>query len=324
MILIVTNKFDVHADEAIHVLNARGVPVFRLNTEDLLTKYHCEFSLQESGSTFAIRHIAGRSLDFRSLRVAWFRKPEYEFNFASQHDPGSASFITAEAKAVIETIYSLPSVTWVNDPFVASRAKVKLQQLIAATAMGMRTPRTVITNIPQVAWEFYEASGRDLLTKAVYSGNASANGIPQAIPSTRLTPSQFEEAVHSIAFLPAVLQHYVDKAFELRITVIGKRAFAVKIESQIHEETKVDWRIETDLNPHSPFDLPERIADFCVQFVAQQGLLFGAIDMIVRPDGEYVFLENNPFGQYLWLERMTGVPLTEAMCDFLMSFAFPD
>jgi hypothetical protein len=39
---------------------------------------------------------------------------------------------------------------------------------------------------------------------------------------------------------------------------------------------------------------------------------------IVTPDGEYVFLENNPRGQYLWVENFTGMLITEAIADTLV------
>ena len=34
------------------------------------------------------------------------------------------------------------------------------------------------------------------------------------------------------------------------------------------------------------------------------GLTYGAIDLIVTPAGEYVFLENNPVGQFLFVEEL--------------------
>ncbi len=44
------------------------------------------------------------------------------------------------------------------------------------------------------------------------------------------------------------------------------------------------------------------------------------MDFIVTPKDEYVFLENNPFGQYLWLEIETKIPLTEEICNLLVSY----
>ena len=39
MILVITNKEDVHPTPVIEILNKRSIPVFRLNTESLLTDY---------------------------------------------------------------------------------------------------------------------------------------------------------------------------------------------------------------------------------------------------------------------------------------------
>src|SRR4029453_19406378 len=46
-------------------------------------------------------------------------------------------------------------------------------------------------------------------------------------------------------------------------------------------------------------------------------LRFGAIDLIETPEGEHVFLENNPNGQWYWVEMMTGQPMARAMADLL-------
>ena len=98
---------------------------------------------------------------------------------------------------------------------------------------------------------------------------------------------------------------------------MGDAIFAVRIDSQAHEETRIDWRLRAELNKYSRFELPERVTSFCFELLRVQGLVYGAMDFIVTPQLEFVFLENNPFGQYLWLEIETGVPLTEAMCDLL-------
>ncbi len=49
------------------------------------------------------------------------------------------------------------------------------------------------------------------------------------------------------------------------------------------------------------------------------GLVYGAFDFIVTPDGRYVFLEVNPSGQYMWIECATGLEITAALADALMA-----
>lgn len=57
MILIVTNKQDVHPTPVIEYLNERGCPVFRLNTEALLTDYQFHWWANGNGTDFYIKNV---------------------------------------------------------------------------------------------------------------------------------------------------------------------------------------------------------------------------------------------------------------------------
>lgn len=48
------------------------------------------------------------------------------------------------------------------------------------------------------------------------------------------------------------------------------------------------------------------------------GLSYCALDLVVTPSGDYVFLEVNPSGQYGWLESLTGLPITRELVRMLM------
>lgn len=124
----------------------------------------------------------------------------------------------------------------------------------------------------------------------------------------------------ALRFCPVIFQAYVPKLFELRITVVGKQVFAAEIHSQQANHTRHDWRrYDNYKTPHLPHQLPCSMEQRCVHLVEQLGLSYGAIDMVVTPDGRYVFLEINPNGQYLWIEETTGLPISDAICDLLMS-----
>ena len=229
-------------------------------------------------------------------------------------------FIASETKAFINILYSIPSIRWINDPFIANKAKVKFQQLLLANKYGVKIPKTLITTQPETAKEFFIECGEEILVKTIYTGNVTIDGLNQGIPSRKIGKDDFYKFYKNIYLSPTQLQEYIEKAFELRITTIGKKVFAVKIDSQAHEETKIDWRLHTQINPHSIFELPAKIEKFCIEFLEEQKLLYGAMDFIVTPNNEYVFLENNPFGQYLWLEIETKIPLTEEICNLLISY----
>jgi glutathione synthase/RimK-type ligase-like ATP-grasp enzyme len=66
-------------------------------------------------------------------------------------------------------------------------------------------------------------------------------------------------------------------------------------------------------------ELPAEVARRCVALTRALGLAYGAIDLVLTPEGRYVFLEINPAGQYLWIEEETGLPISEAICDWLVA-----
>lgn len=54
--------------------------------------------------------------------------------------------------------------------------------------------------------------------------------------------------------------------------------------------------------------------------MANLGLVFGCIDIIVTLNGEYCFLEVNEMGQFLWIERANPeIRILDAFCDFLLT-----
>lgn len=320
MILIFTKKQDTHTDEVIRKLHKKDIEVFRLNSEDLLRKYQVNLYIDENGLwNGEITDELGRILNLAKLKVAWLRKPDFDF-FGKIDQSTEEQFIASETKAFINILYSIPSIRWINDPFIANKAKVKFQQLLLANKYGVKIPKTLITTQPEKAKEFFIECGEEVLVKSIYTGNVTIDGINQGIASRKIGKDDFYKFYKNISLSPTQLQEYIEKAFELRITIIGQKVFAIKIDSQAHEETKIDWRLHTRINPHSIFELPSKIEKFCIDFLKEQKLLYGAMDFIVTPNNEYVFLENNPFGQYLWLEIETKIPLTKEICNLLISY----
>jgi glutathione synthase/RimK-type ligase-like ATP-grasp enzyme len=118
---------------------------------------------------------------------------------------------------------------------------------------------------------------------------------------------------------PGIYQTVIEKAYELRITVVEHAIFAVRINSQDNEVTSLDWRRDLDgvryaVEP----DLPEKFRDRLLAFHSRAGLVYGAYDFIVTPGGEYVFLEVNQVGQWLWIEDATGVQVSAAIASTLV------
>jgi hypothetical protein len=106
----------------------------------------------------------------------------------------------------------------------------------------------------------------------------------------------------------------------LRKRDFSYRVFAIEIHSQQSEKTKHDWRhYDFDKVAHCVHELPDRVRNQCLALVQALDLRFGAIELIVTPNNEYVFLEINPTGQYQWLEALTDLPITDSIVELLIN-----
>ena len=54
------------------------------------------------------------------------------------------------------------------------------------------------------------------------------------------------------------------------------------------------------------------------ELMRRMNLCFGSLDFIVTPEGEHVFLEVNPVGQFGWIADQTGLPIHERLAELLI------
>jgi biotin carboxylase len=79
------------------------------------------------------------------------------------------------------------------------------------------------------------------------------------------------------------------------------------------------WITRTDYTSVS-YELvtpPEQVTTGIRRLMDSFSLVYGALDFVITPDGEWVFLEINPTGQYGFIEHATGAPLTAQLADLL-------
>lgn len=106
----------------------------------------------------------------------------------------------------------------------------------------------------------------------------------------------------------------------MRVHVIGTQVLICRIDSQESEKTKIDWRnYDLENTPHKPFILDSEIREKCVSLVKCMSLEFGMIDMIFTPSEWSVFLECNLQGHWAWIEQLTGLSITQTLCERLLS-----
>jgi glutathione synthase/RimK-type ligase-like ATP-grasp enzyme len=263
---------------------------------------------------------AGVHLAFEDVDAIWFRRPR-DFELSPQLRPGESTWLNMECSHVFRALWECSPALWVSQPGAIRRAGLKLLQLELAREFGFTVPHFVVTNDVEVARKFVASCPDGAIVKVLANPAILDEDQAGAIYTHLLKPRDLE-MIDAVRFGPTFLQRFVPKRLDVRVTVIGERVFAVGIESTHLDEAQIDFRrAEIYDLPHRIMDLPEQVSQACRDLVQRLGLAFGAIDLLQTPSEEYVFLEINPNGQWHWLEQITGVPLTAALCDLLTGSA---
>jgi glutathione synthase/RimK-type ligase-like ATP-grasp enzyme len=229
-------------------------------------------------------------------------------------------FVEGECRTFLRDLWDSLRCFWVPAaPAMLDRTQLKAAQLRLAGELGFELPPTLITNHAEDLLEFYREHNGNIVSKLAGIGFSATLGQTFCRYTERVSKRDLGYA-RAIRFCPMIFQAYVPKRVELRITVVGDRVFAAEIHSQHSHHTRHDWRrYDLDATPHFTHELPPEVEQRCIRLLQKMGLSYGAIDMIVTPDGRYVFIEINPSGQYMWIEQVTGLPITDAICDLLIS-----
>lgn len=317
-ILIITSLDDSHADYIIKALNESGhaQDVIRLNTEDFV--FNCDVIFDGSSVDVKIRD-SKRHFNSKSIKSVWYRRPD-DFKISSS-DESVKAFIRKQSTAFLRGLYFCchDTALWINPLPALHRSRVKMQQLQLAQRVGLKIPETIITNNADKALNFFQKHG-EVCTKSLDEPNFSLDGFMFPM-FTRLVSNENEisENADSIQCCPTLFQQYINKNFDIRVAVFGDKLFAFEIHSQEHELSKLDFRgISPHLIEHKLHNLPTEIENRILDFVRKQGLIFSSLDLVLTNDGTYYFLENNPNGQWLWLEFLTKVDLTSQMIRLLV------
>jgi glutathione synthase/RimK-type ligase-like ATP-grasp enzyme len=309
-VLIVTNSHDLHADLLLPILVSKKCPLFRINLDNFPRDYLITQQYHNGSLTGEILHIpSGDKVNVGEVGAVWMRKPA-EFSYLSDDlTPQEKAFAKEETDhALLGFLYTLECY-WMSHPLTIRGAMWKTEQLSRAQKMGFIIPDSLVTNMPQRVTHFKSLIEGNIIFKAMSSPNLAASEveaidqISDGLTTTLVTDDMLND-LNAVSELPCHFQAYIDKQYELRVTIIDKQVFAARLNSQEDERTTVDSRDMSAEITYQAIELPEDIKQKCLDFVDSYGLNYSALDIIVTPSNQYVFLENNPNGQFLYVEQL--------------------
>ena len=325
MILIITSIDDGHANAVIAYLNEAKVDFVRINTDNLLDG-KCSLTWVEVDGLAIVKYSNGyREFKFSEVESVYFRRPTKPSLSNFQEIANAHVYQDESWSALFSILFTFRNVRWLGHPFIDKMNSSKLKQKIVADRINesvstILTPETIVSNNTEDLIAFVNRHDYVIVKPIESRGTVESN---EWIPffSERVSSEKFRTqlADHPFAKLNyCFLQEYIEKKREWRITVVGNDVFGCIIESQQNDHSKHDWRkIGYEEIPHLAAEPPMFVRDFCLKFLQDLNLYFGAFDFIETNTGRYYFLECNVNGQWLWIEECTGLKIAKSIANCL-------
>lgn len=253
----------------------------------------------------AVKVRANVTFDWREVECVWRRRVPLPALSPLLTGADVRRFCDSECRDLVNGLLASHPAT-VNDPTREREACLKVRQLWLAERNGLTVPRTIISNDAGAIRSFLRTERR-----AVYK--TLRNDFTQSVLTKECDASTFsDEGV--VSYAPTIVQELVEAVADVRVVVVGREVFAGElVRADINSE--VDWRLTaTGWRRHA---LPCSVASALLRLVQELGLDTASIDMRKTLTGQYVFLELNPGGQFLFLEVDAGIPLSAAFASYL-------
>lgn len=307
-VVVFSEPTDVHAQSVIRELARAGEPdALILDFRDMPQRIRIDMALSNArGSGFALTLPEGRRLRLDEVRAFWWRRPQ-GCVLPSGMAPEAQHFALTELGTALQGMWQASEALWVNNIVRDAAAAHKPWQLELARRIGLSIPDTLITTDPENVRAFWQVRGGEVIYKPFLQTFHSWR-------ETRRLRREELALLDSVRIAPVIFQALVPGAADLRVTVIGDRIFAAAVDLR-----KMEYNLDVRLNQqaYERHDLPPAVGEKLLALMRRLGLEYGAIDLRLTPEGDYVFFEVNPAGQFLFVENACGLPISAALAAHL-------
>lgn len=320
VVLLITHSGDFFTiDRVAEALSKKGAKPFRLDTDKFPLEVQLTARFDKSKSYHSLEY-GNHSIGTEQVQAVWMRRI-WEPKLSEELAPKFREACIRESQATLDGFWdSLKDARWVDDLERINIAHNKLRQLRVASEVGFTIPQTLVTNKAESAREFFQQVNGKMVSKLLTSLSRSMEANSSFFLYTSTVKEEDLQDAESLRYCPMVFQEQISKQSELRVVYVNGRVFVGALEASVYAAAKVDWRkpgVEVGAWQHH--QLPDEVVRRLQAFMGKFGLLFGALDFILTPSGEYVFLEVNPIGEWGMLEKDLDLPISSAIADALIS-----
>ena len=320
-VLIITHSDDNESVSMVtEAIERKGGEVIRFDTDRYPTEVRLSAYYGKAGDERLVLTNDEGEFNLREVTAIWHRRLNYGAQLPKTLDRQLRNASLGETRAAAQgMLASLKAFRMDALPHIR-HAENKQLQLQVARELGLEIPRTLTTNDPSAVKVFAESCESGMVTKMLSSFAVYEEGRELVVFTNPVKPEDLAD-LSGLSLCPMTFQEMIPKALELRSTVVGKRVMSASIKSQTSARATHDWRRDglQMVQDWQPYELPREVEERILRLMDYFALNYGAIDIIVTPDGRHVFLEVNPVGEFFWLERCPGLPISETIASLLLS-----
>jgi hypothetical protein len=322
MILIVSQHRDIQAMAVRWALERLGVECRMLDLHDAVANGSISVDLDHERIAWRCPQTGqAQQIHLDRIDCVWLRRGNRAFDL-SRVDPRDTEVVQHELVSLARSIEALVATharACVNPPGIQGVGDQKALQLSLAKRAGLQVPATLMSNHVASVRAFHALHAPLIVKPFNQNGWLEGDDERGFVQHTAALSEADLRHAQAIELCPGIYQPRIDKHHELRITALGDDFRAVRIDSQDVPEARIDWRADYFQRASiEPVRLPDNIEQGLRALMRGLRLRFGCIDMIVTPDGRYVFLEINQQGQFLWMEeRDPSIDLLNRFARFL-------
>jgi len=317
-LLILTSDFDLEANLVGIGLRRRGIDYVRMNMKDVSKGLRISYEIADGQPKFNL-DINNRTFEISKNSVVWFRN----FNLKEikfKNNPILNLFFLQSWESSIVSFFSNLNCIWINSISSTLRANDKAYQLTSAKKYLFEIPETLITNDISKVRKFYDLHNKDIIMKTINNHSVEFDRKIYSKYARPLT-NDYISKIKKFPISPFIFQKRIKCDYELRVTVVGDKAFVAKLDPNLYLNRSISPPHDVLRHPISEYlELSNTFKERCIQFVNSLGLEYGALDFIVDTEGRIFFLEINPTGDWFWIEKQTGMLITEAVIDLILEY----
>lgn len=256
-----------------------------------------EIILKEVSVSFIISPIFRKEGNTNQIRDFWHASWKESLY-------GIYDLISLSSRSVNKNLYNA----------IGCQSKFKLGFL--AGNLNIPHPKYIITNKKEEIDSFFSYDFRVVL-KTLHQMNLEKDNEPVMFLSKIVEQKDFDD-FSSDNEPPIYLQEYIEKDYDARVVVIGKKLIGCKIDASKSKYGNVDWRAyDLPKTIHEKIDIPSEVAKDTIKLMGVMELDYACIDFCIDSNGKWWLLDVNPFGKYMWMEMAVNLETSSSIASYL-------